>query len=206
MTTINRRQVLKTAGVGILMGGLAGCSSDGDNGDGSGDGNEDNQNTPEPTPSSTPTPEGPPTHEIGESFIVGSGEQSIRYTVVEATTADAIGTETVNEEADGRFLIIILRMENVGSESLDISTNNLKLVDSENREFDADTGASVYIEQDPRFDVEGVSFTQLQPGLEVTRAVIFDVVPGNSYAFKADPQGLFSDADSHYVPLGTVPE
>lgn len=223
-----RRNVL--VGTGYAFGGLFVLGAAGDDGDdettdssvdspSNGDGNSDSggssgasnedtetdESTEEPTEEPTETEQNT-THEIGESFEVGSGAQSIRYTVQEALVADKVGTEALSEEADGKFVIVILTMENIGDESLDITSRNLRLVDSEKREFESDIEAATYLEQDPRIDVEPITFDQLQPGLEVERAVIFDVAPGESYAFKANPEGLFSTADSHYVPLGEVSE
>jgi len=97
-------------------------------------------------------------------------------------------------------------MENVGNETIDITSRHLKVVDSEDRRFDADTEANTYINQDSRFDVEGIMFEQLQPGLQQTRAIAFDVATNQSYAFQVDPAGVFSGAESHYVALGNVPE
>lgn len=170
---------------------------------------EESEETEEPTANPTEEPtetEQNTTHELGETFEVGSGGKSIRYTVQEVVVADEIGGETMAEEADGRFVIVILNLENTGDESLDITNRNLKLVDSEDREFEADTEASMYLESDSRVDVEAITFDQLQPGLDVERAVIFDVAAGQSYTFKADPAGVFSAAESHYVPIGDVPE
>jgi len=101
------------------------------------------------------------------------------------------------------FVAMTLEMENVGEESLTISSEILQLEDAQDRQFDADTLASIYAEQDPRVDVEGITFGQLQPGLTVTRAIVFDVPPG-SYRFVAEPAGVFSGADEHAVPLGSV--
>jgi hypothetical protein len=190
---IHRRDVL--AGLSVLgVGAIAGCS-----GSGTPDTNDDSDGA-------TPTEEDEKQHDIGDSFVVGSGDKSIQYVVNEATLARAIGTSSFNVEADGVFLIVILSMENTGNESIDITSRHLRLVDSEGREFDADTEASSYISQDSRFDAEGILFEQLQPGLEQKRAIPFDVVAEESYALQVDPAGIFSGAASHYVALGNVPE
>jgi hypothetical protein len=218
LNVVRRRTLVKsigTVGAGI---GIAGCSSEdsdgqSDGGDGAASGDEttgggDAATSVTPTVQATPTStqeESDTTHEVGETFEVGSGDQTVSYMVEDASVTNAIGTESLNEEAAGKYLVVILRIENTGDEALDMTSRNLKLIDSQEREFEADTGAAIYIEQDDRFDVEGITFDQLQPGLEVSRAVIFDVSPGESYAFKADPQGVLSGANSHYVPLGNVP-
>ncbi|MDL0134968.1 DUF4352 domain-containing protein [Halobacterium salinarum] len=195
---MNRRNFI--AGTGMMaMTALAGCSGDGtDDANNGGDGGGD---------SSEPTTEEQQslTHEMGESFTVGEGAQSIQYTVNDYSTIDDyIGSgPDIGETPDGTFVVVNLDMENVGDESLDISTNNLKLIDQEDRTFEADTGAGIYAGQDSRISAESITFDQLQPGLSVTRAVIFDVGSGE-YRFAAEPAGVFSNADTHYVPLGEV--
>ena len=144
------------------------------------------------------------THAIGESFVVGDGARSIRYRVVDyEVIEDYIFDPDFGETPDGVFVAVILEMENVGEESLTISSEILQLADAQDRQFDADTAASIFVEQDPRVDAEGITFDQLQPGLTVTRAIVFDVPPG-SYRFVAEPAGVFSGADEHAVPLGDV--
>jgi len=200
---IKRRKVLvgiSASGLGAIAGCAGSDNSDSSSGDTNGDSGE------ETTATETESDEDENQHDIGESFEVGSGEKSIEYIVEEATLARAIGTSSFNVEADGLFLIVILEMENTGNESIDITSRHLRLVDSQGREFDADTEASSYINQDSRFDAEGILFEQLQPGLAQTRAVPFDVATQESYALKVDPAGIFSGSEAHYVALGNVPE
>ncbi len=200
METDRRRVLTSISGVGLTW--IAGCSGDRSNGD---SGDEDTPADSTPT-SEDESEENDNQHDIDESFRVGSGAQSIRYIVEGGSLATEIGASSINTEADGVFIIVILNMENVGDQSIDITSRHLRVVDSQGREFDADTGANIYIEQDSRFDVDGITFEQLQPGLQQTRAVVFDVGPNESYALKVDPAGMFSGANIHYVALGNVPE
>jgi hypothetical protein len=143
-------------------------------------------------------------HDVGESFTVGDGDQSVQYQATDAFSQDAVGTSGVGSEADGIYLVVILEMENVGDESFDITDRHLRAVDSEDREFEADFEASAYADSDPRIEAEGITYEQLNPGLSVTRAVIFDVNPGEEYRLKIEPVGVFSSADTHYVTIGSV--
>jgi hypothetical protein len=183
---------------------LAGCSGGGD-GSSSDSGDESSGDETATEIETEAEQEQSLTHEIGESFTVGEGAQSIEYTVNDAITIeDYIGSsEDVGSTPDGTFVVVNLDLENVGDESLDISTNFLKLADQEDRIFDADTEAGIYADQDSAISAEPITFDQLQPGLSVTRAVIFDV-PSGTYRFAAEPAGVFSNADTHYVPLGEV--
>lgn len=204
---MDRRKFIVTSGV-IGISALAGCSgdstddggnggSDGGNNGGSSDGGDDGSDGGDEQQTLT--------HDIGESFTVGDGAQEIEYTVNDySTIEDYIGSgPDIGSTPDGIFLVVNLDMENVGDESLDISTNFLKVIDDEDRTFDADTEAGIYAEQDSRISAEPISFDQLQPGLSVTRSVVFDV-PSGTYRFAAQPAGIFSIADTHYVPLGEV--
>lgn len=188
---LNRRRVL--AGISAVgLTGIAGCA-----------GGDDSQEDFEETPTDTPENQ---QHKVGESFAVGSGPKAIKYTVKNASLAREIGTSSISTEADGVFLVAILIMENIGDETIDVTSRHLRLIDSQDREFDADTGAAYYIDQDSRFNTEGITFEQLQPGLRQTRAIVFDVPSGESYALKVDPAGMFSAADTHYVALGNIPQ
>lgn len=164
-----------------------------------GDSQVEDSNEGEDTSTETQTQQ-PLTHEIGEPFTVGSGDQSIEYRVV-----DAFFQETVDsEEAEGIYFVVVLDMENVGQESFDISDRHLRAVDDQDREFEADFGASAYAEYDSRIDAEGITNEQLNPGLTITRSVIFDVNPGAEYQLKIEPAGVFSGADAHYIPVGSA--
>lgn len=218
-----RRRNVVVGGVYALAGcvGLASLGGGGDeNGSGSGDGSGSDSGDSEDSSGSDESGGGTETatevqsenegvqsltHEIGESFTVGDGAQSIEYTLNGAfAIGDYIGADAdLGSTPDGTFVVVNLDLENVGDETLDISTNFMKLVDQEDRTFEADTEAGIYADQDSRVSADPITFDQLQPGLSVTRAVIFDVGPG-TYRFAAEPAGVFSNAETHYVPLGEV--
>ncbi|MFD1570340.1 MULTISPECIES: DUF4352 domain-containing protein [Haloferacaceae] len=202
---MDRRQFIVTSGV-VGISALAGCSGDGGTDDGGSDGgSNDGNNDGSDGGSDGGDEQQTLTHDIGETFTVGDGAQEIQYTVNDySTIEDYIGSgPDLGSTPDGIFLVVNLDMENVGDESLDITTNFLKVIDGEDRTFDADTEAGIYADQDSRISAEPISFDQLQPGLSVTRSVIFDV-PSGTYRFAAQPAGIFSNSDTHYVPLGDV--
>lgn len=207
---MKRRQFIVSSSVAGVT-ALAGCSGDtdttggeSDEGGGQSEGSSSDESDSSQDESSTEEQQ-TLTHELGKSFTVGDGAQSIQYTVNDySTIEDYIGPDPdLGSTPDGIFLVVNLDMENVGDETIDISTNFLKLVDQEDRTFDADTEAGIYADQDQRISADPITFDQLQPGLSVTRAVIFDV-PSGTYRFAAEPAGIFSNADTHYVPLGDV--
>jgi hypothetical protein len=146
----------------------------------------------------------PITHEIGEPFTVGTGDNAVRYTVKEATTADQIGGEMLGVEADGSFVIVTLEVENTGTEPFIATTEHLELFDAEGRTFSTATEAGIYIEQDSRYNAGSISFEELQPGLSVTRNVVYDVPTGQSYGLRVKGTSMFSTAEPHHVLLGQV--
>lgn len=149
--------------------------------------------TPSLEPTATQTPNNP-THSVGESFVVGSGEQAIRYTVTGVQTTESVGTDSVGEDADGLFVLVTLEMENTGSESLDLTSRPFRLVDQQDREFEVDDQAMLYVD-------ESVVFEQLNPGLSKQGVIVFDVAPDGDYRLRIEPSGLFSTARIHYVEI-----
>jgi hypothetical protein len=169
------------------------------------DGSEQVATSGEGVPTSTATPaQQSLNYELNESFTVGSGDQSIQYRVIDAFGQESVGSSSIGTDADGIYLIVILELENVGDESFDISDRQLRAVDDQDREYEADFSAAAYADSDPRIGVEGITYDQLNPGLTTTRAVVFDVNPGAEYQLKIEPVGVFSSADENYVQLGEV--
>jgi len=204
---MERRKFLTLSGVAFAP-AIAGCSGNGSD-PGSDSESEERETEDTPTPTPTPTTTGDPkqslSHEIGESFTVGEGAQSVKYSVSGySTIEDYVGSSpSIGSEPDGTFVVVTLTLENVGDETIDITTRHLKLADQQDRTFEADTEALIYADQDPRIEADPIAFDQLQPGLSVTRSVIYDV-PSGTYRLSVEPVGVFSGADTHYVPLGDV--
>jgi len=188
---MQRRTVLSGTAASITA-ILAGCSGDTSSGDGNSDGGNGGS-TPEP-------------HEIGDTFTVGNGDQTVEYVVESATAYNEIGGQYSSEEASGVFAVLVLKMTNQTDETVDVSSNHLKMVNEEEQQFDADAGAGVYVDSDPRIDADSISFEQLNPGLSVSGAVVFDLKPGATYQLLVEPIGFFSDASSQRVNIGTLEE
>lgn len=125
-------------------------------------------------------------HNVGETFSVGDSQKRVDYTV------NGIETQTVEEET---FIAISLTMKNTGQETVDVSSNQFSLVDSQDREFDADRDAMIYGE-------DSISFEQLQPGLEQEGVVYFKVPDTeDNFEFVVEPVGIFSSADEQSVEV-----
>ena len=180
-------------GWALTAGGGGGTAEDPSTSDPSANGGGENAGTGESSSEGV-------SHEMGETFTVGSGDRSVEYTVQEATTVDSIGTSMVSEEADGTFVVVRMTIENTGTEPFTVTNDHLKLFDEEERTFSATT--TIYMSQDDRFEADSLSFEELQPGLSITRNVVYDVPPGQSYGLQVEGTSMFSTAEPHYVPLG----
>lgn len=120
--------------------------------------------------SAQPTEAEQSVYKVGDRVVVGD----IAYTVTNTRTASSIGDQYTNTKANGIYEIITLKIENTGKDSTTITSNNVKLIDSQGRSFDGDSNAWVHL-------TDNIVFKQVQPGLPVTGEAIFDVPAGASY-------------------------
>lgn len=120
---MKRRDLLAATGA-VGLASLAGCSGESGDEGGSGSGGGGSGGNDGSGGDSTPTPQQTLTHEIGESFVVGDGAQSIEYTVNGyETIEDYIGPSSdIGSTPDGIFTVVTLDLENVGEESLDLTS------------------------------------------------------------------------------------
>ena len=93
----------------------------------------------------------------------------LEYTVTKVETYNQIGSEMFGKKTEGLFYKIYLRILNKGNKSHYLYSSRVKIVDSQEREFDEDTTATIYIK-------DAISFgEQLQPGLAIEGAKIFNL-------------------------------
>jgi hypothetical protein len=220
---MERRKLLTACGT-VLTGMLAGCG-----GGGGGDSTPTGTATPEatateteaPTATATATPEptateteaptataaasGPdgPTHEIGESFTVGSGNQAVGYRIVELFRAGRIGSSANNSAADGTYLIVVLDLTNPRDGILSFPNNNF-LAWNEEQILYLDDEATPQIGDDDRIDVQPLGTATVTSGNTKTGAVAFDVDPDRNYWIRISPTG--DSGETHYVPVGLASE
>ena len=180
----NRRKFIASLGtIGTVV--VAGCS-------GSGDSVEEEEEAQTIT------------HQIGDTFTVGEGDQVIEYTVNSSETYEVIGGEFTQEEPDGIFLVVQMELTNQSEESFSITTNAFSALDSNGNSFDPDSGASVYLNSDSRIESEAISFDQLNPGLSTSGALVFDVPQGEEMKLQIEPTGVFDSSTTHEVELGST--
>jgi hypothetical protein len=103
---------------------------------------------------------------LGDSIAVGE----IEWKLTDYRTYTFIGDNPyLKKEADGIFLVIDVEVKNTGKSANYISDSYIKLVDSENREFSADSGASIYLGDN------SIWMSQINPGVTKKGKVVFDV-------------------------------
>jgi len=156
--------------------------------------------TAEPTTTAAAGPDGP-THDIGESFTVGSGDEAIGYRIAELFRADRIGSSANNSTADGTYLIVILELSNPRDEAISFPNNSFLIWNEEQIRY-LDDEATPKIGDDDRLDVTPIGTTTVLAGDSKTGAVVYDVDPDESYWLRINPTG--DSGETHYVPVGTV--
>lgn len=202
---MERRRVLTAFGT-VLTGALAGYSGGGSEATPTGTAEPTATETAEPTATETATPTatpgpGGPTHDIGESFTVGSGNEAIGYRIVELFRADRVGSEANNSTADGTHLIVVLELSNPRDDPISFPNNNF-FVWNEQQVLYLDDEATPKIGDDPRIDVQPIATTTVLSGGSKTGAVVFDVDPSQSYWIRINPTG--DSGETHYVRVGPV--
>ncbi|MFI7598997.1 DUF4352 domain-containing protein [Actinoplanes sp. NPDC049681] len=81
-----------------------------------------------------------------------------------------VGSEFLNEKAQGKFCIISVTVKNIGKEAQTFDGSSQKAYDAEGTEFSNDTGAEIYAnEGSPTF------LQEINPGNQVKGKLIFDV-------------------------------
>jgi len=129
---------------------------------------------------------------IDDTIVV----EYIAFKVTKISTTDSIGDSLFGEKPDGVFIIIDLAMENRGDESVQIIGDYFTLIDSEDRKFDTDNEAWIYLK-------ENVFLKQLQPSLPTTGQIVFDVPPHEETYVLEISLGIFG-FDKKYVNLGSI--
>lgn len=86
---------------------------------------------------------------------------------------DSVGGEFLSAEAQGEFCLLGVTVENIGDEAQSLFADNLLLIDAQEREFSADSEATLYHGED------GDSwFSEINPGNSVDGEFVFDVPQG----------------------------
>ena len=130
----------------------------------------------------TETKNEPLSYGFGDKVTIGS----FAYTFHDYQTRDYIGDEYFGEQADGIYLIFDVTIENIAKESKTIWGSNVVVLDNQNRRFDHDTMAEIYLD-------DSFSFEQIQPGLPKTGKIVFDVPKDISGFIEVSSDSMWSD-------------
>ncbi len=83
---------------------------------------------------------------------------------------DSVGEEGFSEDAQGQFCLLGVTVENIGDESQSLFADNQVLIDDQDREFSANSMAT--ITHNPGGDA---FFAEVNPGNSVEGEIVFDV-------------------------------
>ena len=92
----------------------------------------------------------------------------------------SVGSEFLTEEAQGKFCILDMRVENIGDEAQTFFSSEQKLFNSEGQQFSNDTVAELSIDGNGDTWLE-----EINPGNFVIGKVVFDI-PADATAVKAE--------------------
>lgn len=139
--------------------------------------------TPTPIPP-TPTPTPPPG--IGTKFTVGTWEVTpLRVERVQSLSGGFVGTVT----AKGQYIIVFLKVKNIGTVSNNVGLSLFVLRDDLGRTFDMDGEASLsayYAYNTPEWWADNI-----QPGLEGELPIAFDVsTDAKGFTFRVKGGGV----------------
>lgn len=98
------------------------------------------------------------------SFVVNSVECGITY----------VGSDLLGEEAQGQFCKIAISVENTGNEAEYFSADSQLVYDDQGREFEADTGAMLYLDEGDDVWIG----SDINPGNAIDASLLFDLPEG----------------------------
>ncbi|MFC0866019.1 DUF4352 domain-containing protein [Sphaerimonospora cavernae] len=128
----------------------------------------DSQAEPKSTPKASPTKIKPKDLRPKIGDVVKDGKFSFKVTKVEKGLSQ-VGQGFTASKAQGRYVLVHLTVRNIGDKAQTFYGSNQKLIDSKGREFDADTGAAIFVKGSNSF------IEQVNPGNSVKSILLFDV-------------------------------
>lgn len=140
-----------------------------------------------------------PAAEQMKAYVIGDRVVSgdIAYTVTKCETSPTLSNEYSSTSSDGIFVILDMDLENIGKETITMTSNYVKLVDDQGRVFESDSDSWMYIDSD-----SNILLKQLQPGLKTSGRIIFDVPIGGAYG--AMVTGSIWGGNEQVIVLGTT--
>lgn len=102
---------------------------------------------------------------VGQPIRVGD----VEYTVNSQNTNANVGNEYLNKTANGIYLIVNVTVKNLGDDALTVTNNFFKLI-KDDKEYESDSTAGIYANNDSKFFLDKVN-----PEGSVTGNIVFDV-------------------------------
>jgi hypothetical protein len=129
---------------------------------------------------------------IGETVRVGD----VEWTVTNARYTETLTAEFASPKS-GNFVVVDFNFTNLGDEAVTLSTISLPLVDSQGREYEADTDSFMYVPLQKDIFLE-----QVNPGVTKQGQVIYSVAPDASgFTLQAGDLAFFS-GETARIKLG----
>lgn len=123
-----------------------------------------------------PSATSPPSTLVGLNAPARDGQFQFVVSGIECG-ATTLGGDVINTEAQGQFCLVSMTVKNVGDEARVFDAGWQKATSATGASYSADSGASVYANEDGRAFLEGIN-----PGNQVTGVVVFDIPPDGDIA------------------------
>ena len=145
--------------------------------------------TEEAAAEETPTEEAAPEESApGIGDAVRDGKFEFTVTDVESGLAKVGENEFLTQEAQGEFTLISMKIENIGDEAQTFFSDNVKGVDSKDRELASDSTATLYANEG-----NDAWISEINPGNSIEAIIVFDVAKGVDLTSVELHDSAFSD-------------
>lgn len=137
-------------------------------------------------------------YSLNERFELGG----FAYTLKETKARKRIGNQYFGESASegGTFLVVKFTIENLGTETATVMTDDFKLLDHQGREFRTSSNATTALMMEG--ESQDFLVTEIQPGLKKTSVTAFEVPEdsiANEYKIEVPEKGFLGTGKVHVV-------
>lgn len=96
------------------------------------------------------------------------------FTVTDVETGvSEVGSDFLSETAQGEYTLVSMKIENIGDEAQTFFVDNVKGVDSKDREVSSDSGATLSANEG-----SDAWISEINPGNSIKAVVVFDIAKG----------------------------
>lgn len=151
-------------------------------------GTDDRGSTNSPTNSAGSAPANSPSDIAPAGSAVRDGKFEFQVTTVAnaKTVSDPTNNPYMTANAQGEFIVVTMRVKNIGDKPQSYFGDNQKMIDAQGREYGASSEAGMYMNT-------GVAVMgEINPGNSIAVKVAFDVPPGTAPAAMQLHDSMFS--------------